>query len=87
MPGFKQIIAKLKTEERKALNQLHGIRTAIESLEFGSSVSPSIGPARTGRRARGANNARRGKRKFSAATRRKMALAQKARWARHKSKT
>lgn len=75
MAGFKQIVARLKVEERKALNQLNGIRRAIESLEFGSSASPAIGPA-----------ASRKKRKFSAATRRKMALAQKARWARRKLK-
>lgn len=75
MAGFTQIVARLKVEERKALNQLNGIRKAIESLEFGSSVSPGIGPAVSRR-----------KRKFSAATRRKMALAQKARWARRKLK-
>lgn len=85
MASFKQIIARLRVEERKAFKQLSGIRRAIESLEFGSSVSPAIGPASTGRGGRGADVSRR-KRKFSAATRRKMALAQKARWARRKPK-
>jgi hypothetical protein len=75
MAGFKQIVARLKVEERKVVNQLNGIRRAIESLEFGSSASPSAGPAVSRR-----------KRKFSAATRRKMALAQKARWAKRKLK-
>jgi hypothetical protein len=75
MAGFRQIVARLKVEERKVVNQLNGIRRAIESLEFGSSVSPSAGPAVSRR-----------KRKFSAATRRKMALAQKARWAKRKLK-
>ena len=75
MAGFKQIVARLKVEERKVLTQLNGIRSAIASLEFGSSVSPSLSPAVTRR-----------KRKFSAATRRKMALAQKARWAKVKKK-
>jgi len=75
MAGFRQIVARLKIEERKVVNQLNGIRRAIESLEFGSSVSPSVGPAVFRR-----------KRKFSAATRRKMALAQKARWAKRKLK-
>jgi len=75
MAGFKQIVARLKVEERKALTQLNGIRQAIASLEFGSAVSPAVD----------AGVARR-KRKFSAATRRKMALAQKARWARSKNK-
>ncbi len=84
MAGFKHIIARLRTEERKALNQLTGIRKAIESLEFGSSVSPSTGVARISRGA--ASTGRRRKRTFSAATRRKMALAQKARWARRKLK-
>ena len=73
MAGFKQIVARLKVEERRVLTQLNGIRSAIASLEFGSSVSPSAGRAVSRR-----------KRKFSAATRRKMALAQKARWARRK---
>jgi hypothetical protein len=86
MAGFKQIIARLKVEERKILSQLSGIRRAIESLEFGSSVSPSIGPAPTARGRSGVANVRRRKRKFSAATRRKMAIAQKARWARLKAK-
>jgi len=76
MAGFKQIVARLKVEERKVLTQLNGIRSAIASLGFGSNVSPSAGPAVSGR-----------KRKFSAATSRKMALAQKARWARRKGKT
>ena len=75
MAGFKHIVARLKVEEKKVLSQLTGIRRAIESLEFGSSVSPAVGPAVSRR-----------KRKFSAATRRKMALAQKARWARRKLK-
>lgn len=75
MAGFRQIVARLRIEERKVQHQLNGIRKAIESLEFGSSVSPAIGPAVS-----------RTKRKFSAATRRKMALAQKARWARRKLK-
>ncbi len=84
MAGFKQIIARLRTEERRILGQLLGIRKAIESLEFGSSVSPSIGPMRMSP-GRG-SKVRRRKRKFSAATRRKMALAQKARWAKRKAK-
>jgi hypothetical protein len=86
MAAFKHIIARLKAEERKVLKQMNGIRRAIESLEFGAAVSPPGGAARISRGTRAGVNVRRRKRKFSAATRRRMALAQKARWARRKVK-
>lgn len=85
MAGFKNIIARLRAEERRVAKQLHGIRMAIESLEFGTGAGASAGPAQMVRKGRAAGNVRRRKRKFSAATRRKMALAQKARWARRKA--
>jgi hypothetical protein len=42
MPGFQKVLASLRRAERSAEKQLEGIRTAISSLEFGSSVSPSL---------------------------------------------
>ena len=79
MASFKQILAQLKKQEHQALKQLTGIRNAIASLSFGGWVPPA--PGRGGRGGGGGRKRRR----FSAATRAKMAAAQRARWAKRKA--
>ena len=87
------VIAVLRGQLAEVESQAHRLRTAIAALEGGGL---SEGLAAKGRRhgsrekaALGASahetgNGRKKKRKFSAATRAKMAAAQKARWARKK---
>jgi hypothetical protein len=74
--SFKQIVTQLRKQEQHVLKQLTGIRNAISSLEFGGWAPPDPGRSR-----RGGGQ----KRRFSAATRAKMAAAQRARWAKRKS--
>jgi hypothetical protein len=75
--SFKQIVTQLRKQEQQVLKQLTGIRNAISSLEFGGWAPPGPG---SGRRGGG-----RKRRRFSAATRAKMAAAQRARWAKRKT--
>lgn len=87
--AFQGILDSLKIAEQQLERQLAGIRQAISSLSFGSAVSPAILSTRgrprktvdaivekvTGRK----------KRKMSAAGRKAISDAQKARWAKLKT--
>jgi hypothetical protein len=95
MAGFETLISGLRRAEQQLEKQLHGIRTAISSLEFGGAVSPAIpGGKRRGRPAGSRNtSARQGiiiiggrkKRTMSAKARKAISDAQKARWAKQKA--
>lgn len=80
MAGFDGIISGLRRAEREVEAQLAAIRAAIASLRSGG--------ARAGRRTRlaigGATPVRR-RRRMSAAARKRISDAQKARWARQKA--
>jgi hypothetical protein len=49
MAGHKKVLSSLRRAERSAEKHLHDIRMAISSLEFGSSVSPSLPRRKTTR--------------------------------------
>ena len=83
MAGFEGLVTALRRAEKQVEQQLHGIRTAISSLEMGSAVSPSL-PARVRVRAR-TNGVVRRRRKLSAAARKAISDAQKLRWAKQKA--
>ncbi len=76
MAGFDSVLSTLRQTEQELRKQLNGIQNAIAALSGGS----------TGRRGRRPGTATTGRkrRRFSAATRKKMAAAQKARWAKLK---
>ena len=83
MAGFQLLIASLRKAEQQLEQQLAGVRTAISSLEFGGAVSPSIPRARRPGRPKGSGIRKR--RKMSAAARKAISEAQKARWAKQKA--
>jgi len=83
MAGFEGLVSALRRAEKQVEQQLHGIRTAISSLEMGSAVSPSL-PARVRVPAR-TNGIVRRRRKLSAAARKAISDAQKRRWAKQKA--
>jgi len=80
MPTFRRIISELKKQERRLAAQLAGIRTAISSLEFGSSGAPAPAiietPNAVGRRSK-----KRARRKMSAAARKAVSARMKKYWA------
>ena len=78
MAAFEGLVGALRRAEQQLERQLHGIRTAISSLEMGSAVSPAV-PARAGI-APGAGLVRK-RRRLSAAARKRISDAQKKRWA------
>jgi hypothetical protein len=83
MTGFDALVSALRRAEKQLEHQLHGIRTAISSLEMGSAVSPAV-PSRNPAASR-PNGAMRGRRKMSAAARKAISDAQKKRWAKQKA--
>jgi hypothetical protein len=91
MAEFSHIIQTLRNQERELEAQLSKVRAAREALETvdGSSTATPEAQPRTGRRAGRQASAstterRKPRKRFSAATRAKMAAAQKARWAKVK---
>ena len=92
MPELSEIVETLRAQEQELEAQLAKVRTAREALE--NVTSPTV-PARRGRppgsraakRASGASSNNSGRRRtLSAATRAKMAAAQRARWAKQGTK-
>ncbi len=85
--AVEHILKSLKSAEKELGKQLAGIRQAISSLSFGSAAGPTI-LSRRGRPRKtvGAivETIRRKKRKMSAAGRKAISEAQKARWAKLK---
>ena len=95
MAGFQHLVKSLQHAEHTLMKQLSGIRTAISSLQMGSAVSPAMPNRRGPRRLRrdessgsveGVARRPRKRRRMSAAARAKISAAQKARWAKVKSK-
>jgi hypothetical protein len=80
MAAFGGLVSALRRAEQQLERQLHGIRTAISSLEMGSAVSPAV-PARAGI----ALGVVRKRRKLSAAARKRISDAQKKRWAKQRA--
>ncbi len=81
MPNLRRIIAELKKQERRLAAQLASIRTAISSLEFGSSGVPRPAIIETPNAVRGRTIKRRRRRKLSAEARARISAAQRKRWA------
>lgn len=81
MANFKALLSGLRRAEAQFERQLAGIRAAIQSLEFGGAVSPSVPWPGTHQHAVVARK----KRKMSAAARAKISIAQKKRWAKQKA--
>jgi hypothetical protein len=81
MANFKALLSGLRRAEAQFERQLAGIRAAIQSLEFGGAVSPSVPWPGTHKH----EVVARGKRKMSAAARAKISAAQKKRWAKQKA--
>jgi hypothetical protein len=73
---FKALLSGLRRAEAQFERQLAGVRAAIQSLEFGGAVSPSVPWPGTHQ-----HSVVRVKRKMSAAARAKISAAQKKRWA------
>src|SRR5258705_5199796 len=95
MTGFQHLLKGLQDAEHTLMKQLAGVRTAISSLQMGSAVSPAMPDGRRSRRTRrtdeggavdGVGGRTRKRRRMSAAARAKISAAQKARWAKQKSK-
>jgi len=80
MAAFEGLVGALRRAEQQLERQLHGIRTAISSLELGSAVSPAV-PARALR----AGGIVRKRRRLSAAARKRISDAQKKRWAKQRA--
>ena len=95
MAGFEHLVKSLQHAEHTLIKQLAGIRTAISSLQLGSAVSPAMpnrrGPGRSRRDESGGSvegvvERPRKRRRMSAAARARISAAQKARWAKERSK-
>ena len=82
MAAFEGLVGALRRAEQQLERQLHGVRTAISSLEMGSAVSPAL-PARGGIAFRG--GVVRKRRRLSAAARKRISDAQKKRWAKQRA--
>jgi hypothetical protein len=80
MATFRRIIAELKKQERRLAAQLAGIRTAISSLEFGSSGAPAPAIIKTPNAA-GRRSKKRSRPKMSAAARKAVSARMKRYWA------
>jgi len=83
MAAFGDLVSALRRAEQQLERQLHGIRTAISSLEMGSAVSPAL-PAR-GIALRAGGGVVRKRRRLSAAARKRISDAQKKRWAKQRA--
>ena len=83
MAAFEGLVGALRRAEQQLERQLHGVRTAISSLELGSAVSPAV-PAR-GVIALRAGSIVRKRRRLSAAARKRISDAQKKRWAKQRA--
>ena len=81
MAAFGGLVSALRRAEQQLERQLHGVRTAISSLELGSAVSPAL-PAR-GIALRAGGGVRK-RRRLSAAARKRISDAQKKRWAKQR---
>jgi hypothetical protein len=95
MADFPDLVKALHSAEQTLMKQLAGIRTAISSLQMGSAVSPAMpsrrrrgkpGRDESGGAVEGFVGGKRKRRKMSAAARAKISAAQKARWAKLRSK-
>jgi hypothetical protein len=88
MAGFQTFIRGLRSAEAQLEKQLEGVRRAIASLT-GVGAATGRGPGRpAGRRGPGrpkGTGQKRGRRKMSAAARKAISDAQKARWAKQKA--
>jgi len=82
MAAFEGLVGALRRAEQQLERQLHGVRTAISSLELGSAVSPAV-PAR-GIASRAGGIVRK-RRRLSAAARKRISDAQKKRWAKQQA--
>jgi len=78
MSKFREIVTELKKQERYLSAQLDGIRTAIASLEFGSSGVPAPAIIET---PNAAGKRKRTRRRMSAAARKAVSLRMKKYWA------
>jgi hypothetical protein len=84
---FSGVVASLRSAEQKLERQLAAIKRAISSLEFGGFPAPS-GLARRGRiPKRAANGRSRKRRTLSAKARAAISRAQKARWAKLRTRS
>ena len=83
MAAFEGLVGALRRAEQQLERQLHGVRTAISSLELGSAVSPAV-QARGGSALRAGGVVRKGRRR-SAAARKRISDAQKKRWAKQRA--
>jgi hypothetical protein len=85
MAEFSQLVATLRAQERELESQLAKIRAARAALESVGGQTPSaLSKRNVVRPAKAAGTGGR-RRRFSAATRAKMAAAQQARWARKRT--
>jgi hypothetical protein len=89
MAGFQVLIGGLRRAQAQLEKQLEGVRNAIASLTAGGGTGAKRGrPAGTGKRGAGrpkGSGKKRGRRKMSAAARKAISDAQKARWAKQKA--
>ena len=76
MSNFARVLVELKSERKRTENELHRIDDAISALR-------GLG-ARGTNGTRTAKGMRRGPRRLSAAARKRISMAQKARWAKYK---
>lgn len=83
MASFGGLVSALRQAEQQLERQLHGVRTAISSLELGSAVSPAV-PERAGIAPR-TDGVERKRRRLSAAARKRISDAQKKRWAKQRA--
>jgi hypothetical protein len=82
MAAFEGLVGALRRAEQQLERQLHGVRTAISSLEMGSAVSPAVPARGIALRAGGVVRKRR---RLSAAARKRISDAQKKRWAKQRA--
>ena len=76
MSTFARVLSELQSERKRAENELNRIDNAITALR---GLAGGRGPARNH------TTSSRGRRQLSAAARRRISMAQKARWAKYKA--
>ena len=89
MAGFQKLVSNLRKVEAQLEKQLEGVRSAIASLTGAGGGGKRGRPAGTGQRGPGrpkGSGRKRGRRTMSAASRKAISDAQKARWAKQKAK-
>jgi hypothetical protein len=84
MAAFEALIEGLRRAEQQLEKQLAGIRSAITSLDFGSTVKAAV-PGRNSAALQAKATGGRKRRKMSAAARKAISDAQKRRWAKQKA--